>query len=225
MAEASSNDNEEQAEHKMKAVEEWLDETEKELYQVMSEEKSGSSSAIFTEEFLEFVQRKRTEYEAAGFMREVVQDAMDSTPARKPFSSAKIGTVREKNNTLLNLLLTLETQQMLRYKTIADREDAGRKERERLEAELRNKQRREKAMKDPERIVTKTEEEKRKEPKRVPSLPDYAPNNNLDIPDTSLKLSDYKPNVLADSHGWYSSWYRDYDYHQGEGEKSWRVKI
>ena len=222
MAEANIIDNQEQTKQEMEAVEKWLDKTEKELYQVMREEKSGISSTVFTEKFLSFVQRKRTDYEAAGFMKTIVQDAMDSTPAKNPFSSAKIGTIREKNNTLLNLLLTLETQQMMRKKTKAAKKEAEGKEREKLEAELREKQKRDNKRKETESRVTKPVEGKRKEPKFATPLSDCAPSNT---PTTPLKLSDYKPNVLAESHSWYTSWSRDYDYHKGEEEKSWRVKI
>ena len=89
---------------------------------------------------------------------------------------------------------------------------------------MRGKQKRDDKRRETESRVTKTVEGKRKEVKLASPLSDYAQSNIPDT-DTHLKLSEYKPNVLAESHSWYTSWSRDYDYHKGEEEKSWRVKI
>ena len=125
----------------MEALEDWIDETQKELYNTASKESSRRSSIIFNEELVDLVKKQKTDYEAKGFKKKRVQDAMESALAKKPFTGAKFGTLREKNNTLMNLLLTLETKQKEKQKI--EREEAENIERERANAELEEKQRKE----------------------------------------------------------------------------------
>merc|ERR1711872_48442 len=112
---------EERTRQEMEALELWIDETEKELYDKASKEGRRRSSVILSDEFIELVERLKIDYEDKGFMRRRVQEAMEYALARKPFTSAKFGTLREKNNTLMNFLLTLETKQ--REKKEAEREE------------------------------------------------------------------------------------------------------
>ena len=151
----------------MEALELWIDGTEKDLYENASKEGRRRSSVILSDEFTELVQKHKDDYEARGFMKRRVQEAMDIALAVKPFTSAKFGTLREKNNTLMNFLLMLEAKQ--REKKEADRREAEiietkrmDDEREVIEAALRDKQ-----QKENERFEAERREIERKNAERL----------------------------------------------------------
>ena len=205
----------------MEALEDWIDETERKLYNTASKDNSRRLSYIFTEEFVDLVQKQKAEYEVKGFMKKRVQDAMESTPARRPFTTAKFGTLREKNNTLMNLLWTLETKQKMKKE--AEREEAENAERIILEEELKEKQRKEDERLDAERRAIERMEAERKERELEASLSDVDPKTMLDIHGNPIQLSDTRRNTLAEGMGWLSTYDRNED--RDRVEKSWRVRI
>merc|ERR1711915_166032 len=103
---------------------------EQRIYVCASKEGMNKENVILSDEFIELVQNIKSEYEVNGFMKRRVQEAMDTFQAVKPFTSARFGTLREKNNTFMNLIITLGAQQKTRL-------DALREEEERKEDELR----------------------------------------------------------------------------------------
>merc|ERR1719153_593031 len=215
------NSNEERTKLEMEALEDWIDETERKLYNNASKDNSRRLSYIFTEEFVDLVQKQKADYEVKGFMKKRVQDAMDLTPAKKPFTTAKFGTLREKNNTLMNLLLTLETKQKMKKE--AEKEKAENEERIRLEADLKEKQRKEDERLEAEKRAIERMEAERLERELESSLSDFDPKIVLDVHGNPIKLSDTRRNALAEGMCWLSSYDRDED--QDRVEKSWRVRI
>ena len=230
----------------MEALEIWIDDVEKQLYDNASKEGRRRSSVILSDEFIELVQNVKDDYEAKGFMKRRVQEAMETVMAVKPFTSAKFGTLREKNNTLMNFLLTLEAKQkekkeaVRREAEMIERERIDR-EKERMEAELREAE-----LKERERLEAEKREIERKEAERlheewkkaealkdqeldllsIPDLNPLFPSQLLDIHGNPLKLSGSRRNTLAECLGWLTSWDTDSD---GESQdtktKSWRVRL
>ena len=232
---------EDRTRQEMEALEAWIDETEEELYGKASREGRRRSSVILSDEFIELVERLKKDYDNKGFMKRRVQEAMETTKARKPFTSAKFGTLREKNNTLMNFLLTLEAKQQEKKET--ERKEAEKAERERIEKE---RERREKELKEAtekenvrieaerREIERKTAEMLHEEWKKAEAMkdkelesvqvPPLLASNILDIHGNPLKLSDTRRNTLAEGLGWFSSWDRDSD-KKKEKTISWRVKL
>merc|ERR1712002_1403120 len=89
MTESTTDATDERKKQEMEALELWIDETEKELYDNACKEGRRRSSVILSDEFIELVANLKTDYEAKGFKKRRVQEAMDATPALKPFTSAK----------------------------------------------------------------------------------------------------------------------------------------
>merc|ERR1719357_1466800 len=184
------NFNEERTKLEMEALEDWIDETERKLY----------NNAI---------QKQKAEYEVKGFMKKRVQEAMEFTPAKRPFTTAKFGTLREKNNTLMNLLLTLETKQKMKKE--AEKEKAENEERIRLEADLKEKQRKEDERLEAEKRAIERMEAEKIERELESSLSDVDLKVVLDVHGNPIKLSDMRRNALAEEMCWLSSYDRDED--------------
>merc|ERR1711915_249368 len=115
--------NEERTRQEMKDLETWIDEAEKRMYVCASKEGINKENVILSDEFIELVQNIKSEYEVNGFMKRRVQEAMDTFQAVKPFTSARFGTLREKNNTFMNLIFTLEAQQKTKLDALREEEE------------------------------------------------------------------------------------------------------
>ena len=216
---------EERNKQEMGALEVWIDETEKKLYDNASKEGRRRSSVILSDEFIDLVENVKKEYEDKGFMKRRVQEAMETALAVKPFTSAKFGTLREKNNTLMNFIVTLEAKQI--EKKEADRKEAERIEREKIEKDLREEQR-----KEAERLETERRERgfREAERKHAEWLESEARKQLFDIHGNPLKLSGDRQNQMSEGlfiGSIYVGGDRDSD-GDGEGDtkdKSWRVKL
>ena len=91
----------------MEAMEEWMDETERILNDIVNKKSSRRLSDIFTKEFLDIIQSQKTEYET----KKILQNPKEPNSAKKHVTFAKIITSEVSNKTLTNHLLTIETKQ------------------------------------------------------------------------------------------------------------------
>ena len=186
----------------MEALEVWIDETEEQLYNRANVARRRRSSIILSDEFVDLVEGIKKDYEMKGFLKRRVQEEMDKTKAARPFTSAVFGTLREKNNTIMNFIKTLEAKQKEK------RED------ERLKA----------AEKEAE-LVIEPLDKKLIEPKSLTNKP------TVDLKGNPLKLSGERSN-LATEGLFIGSIYvgretrKDpEEIRMGDKSKSWRVKL
>ena len=127
------------------------------------------SSFILSQECMENIGSLLEDYDNNGFKKKRIQDGMEFTDATKPFDGARFGTLREKHNTFMNFILTLHSKQKRKRdeeqdeidrietqkreaEELAEKErrdnlalaeaqrlENERRERERIEAEIRHK--------------------------------------------------------------------------------------
>jgi len=71
----------------------------------------ASTGDLLDEELVSLVGRLKMEYKEKGFMKRRVQEGMEEWKAARPYASAVYFTLREKNNTVMNFLRTLEGRQ------------------------------------------------------------------------------------------------------------------
>ena len=127
------------------------------------------SSFILSQECMENIGSLIEDYDNNGFKKKRIQDGMEFTDASRPFDGARFGTLREKHNTFMNFILTLHSKQKQKRdeeqdeidrmetqkreaEELAEKErmdnlalaeaqrlENERRERERIEAEIRHK--------------------------------------------------------------------------------------
>ena len=127
------------------------------------------SSFILSQECMDNIGGILENYEEKGFKKKRIQDGMEFTDALRPFDGSRFGTLREKHNTFMNFILTLHSQQKRKrdeeqeeidrverskkeLEEVAEKErrdnlalaeaqrlENERRERERIEAEIRHK--------------------------------------------------------------------------------------
>merc|ERR1712126_466298 len=93
--------------------ENWIDETQAQFYTFLAENctEEEKSSFILSEKCMENVNTILKSYDDNGFKKKRIQDEMEFVDAVKPFENAKFGTLREKHNTYMNFILTLNSKQ------------------------------------------------------------------------------------------------------------------
>merc|ERR1711890_105341 len=89
-------------------LEDWLDQTEEKLYKAAVETGRRRSSLIKVSEFSNFMKGIQEEYHAQGFEEKAAQKEMDDIKCRKPLPGSKSGTLKEKNDLIMNLVNTVE---------------------------------------------------------------------------------------------------------------------
>jgi len=92
------------------ALEEWLDIAEQQLFARVTQVESTTGD-LLDSELVILVGRLKVEYKEKGFMKRRVQEGMEEWKAARPYASAVFFTLREKNNTVMNFLRTLEGRQ------------------------------------------------------------------------------------------------------------------
>jgi len=92
------------------ALEEWLDLAEQQLFAQVTQVESTTGD-LLDSELVILVGRLKVEYKEKGFMKRRVQEGMEEWKAARPYASAVFFTLREKNNTVMNFLRTLEGRQ------------------------------------------------------------------------------------------------------------------
>jgi len=92
------------------ALEEWLDTAEQQLFARVTQVESTTGD-LLDSELVILVGRLKVEYKEKGFMKRRVQEGMEEWKAARPYASAVFFTLREKNNTVMNFLRTLEGRQ------------------------------------------------------------------------------------------------------------------
>ena len=227
---------EERKKKEMEEVEEWLDQTQVELYQSLSQEGRRRSSVILSEECREKIDLIMKDYEEKGFKKRRIQENMEDTPARKPFEGSKYGTLREKHNTFMNFIFAIELKQKeKRQAELAEIEMIKNQELEaetklaeerRAEDEREEEERREAERRARERREAEARHERWREDELVlvaSSTPGY------DLTGNPLQLSEEKRNPLCSGRfigsiyvGQEESWT---DSRGGEKSHSWRVRI
>ena len=90
-----------------------MDETQAQFYNFLAENctEEEKSTFILSEKCMENVNIIIKSYDDKGFKKKRIQDGMEFVDARKPFENAKFGTLREKHNTYMNFILTLNSKQ------------------------------------------------------------------------------------------------------------------
>ena len=125
----------ERKEKEMGEVEEWIDQTQVELYKSLSQEGRRRSSVILSEDCRQKIDLIIKDYEEKGFKKRRIQEDMEDTAAKKPFEGSKYGTLREKHNTFMNFIFAIDLkQQEKRQAELAEMEIIKNKE---LEAETK----------------------------------------------------------------------------------------
>ena len=81
-------------------LEDWLDSVSERLRNLDNED-----------QLQEIIRTIKAEYVEAGFMRSDVQTEMNRTQAVRPFSRCELGTLREKHNTVINIIRSVDQQQ------------------------------------------------------------------------------------------------------------------
>jgi len=94
----------------LSACEGWLDQAEELLYARVAQVEA-STGDLLDDELVGLVARLKIEYKEKGFMKRRVQEGMEEWRAARPYASAVYFTLREKNNTVMNFLRTLEGRQ------------------------------------------------------------------------------------------------------------------
>merc|ERR1719277_1787816 len=112
-------------------LENWVDETQAQFYNFLAENctEEEKSTFILSEKCMENINNIIKSYDDKGFKKKRIQDGMEFVDASKPFENAKFGTLREKHNTYMNFILTLRELERL---------ENERRERERIEAEMKH---------------------------------------------------------------------------------------
>ena len=90
----------------LQLLEEWLDRTSENLRRLTE----GSNNGKDEGDLNKIVEEMKTEYVGLGFMKQDIQTEMNRTQAERPFSRAKLGTLREKHNTVINIMKALYKQ-------------------------------------------------------------------------------------------------------------------
>ena len=234
---------EERKEKEMVEVEDWIDQTQGELYRSMSQEGRRRSSVLLSEECRERINLIIKDYEEKGFKKRRIQEDMEDTAARKPFEGSKYGTLREKHNMFMNFIFAIELKQQERRQTeLAEMEiiktqeleaetklaeerraEAEREEEERREAERRERERREAEA----RHQRWRAEDRGEEVQEVEIL--LSSTAGFDLAGNPLQLSEDKRNVLSSGRfigsiyvGQEESWT---ERQGGENSYSWRVRL
>ena len=231
---------EERNEKEMGEVEEWLDQTQVELYKSLSQEGRRRSSLILSEECREKIDLIIQDYEEKGFKKRRIQENMEDTQARKPFEGSKYGTLREKHNTFMNFIFAIELkQQEKRQAELAEMEILKNQELEaetklaeerRAEEEREEEERREAERRERERRQAEARHERwREEEILLPSISSISSTPGYDLAGNPLQLSEDKRNPLSSGRfigsiyvGQEESWT---DSQAGEKSHSWRVRI
>ena len=228
---------EERNEKEMGEVEEWLDQTQVELYKSLSQEGRRRSSLILSEECREKIDLIIQDYEEKGFKKRRIQENMEDTQARKPFEGSKYGTLREKHNTFMNFIFAIELkQQEKRQAELAEMEILKNQELEaetklaeerRAEEEREEEERREAERRERERRQAEARHERWREEEIL--LPSISSTPGYDLAGNPLQLSEDKRNPLSSGRfigsiyvGQEESWT---DSQAGEKSHSWRVRI
>ena len=232
---------EERKTREMVEVEEWIDQSQVELYRSISQGGRRRSSVVLSEQCREKIDLILKDYEEKGFKKRRIQEDMEDTAARKPFEGSKYGTLREKHNTFMNFIFAIELKQqekrqaelaemeMIKNKELEEetklaeerRAEEEREQEERREAERRERERREAEAK--HQRWREEEEQEEVEEIHLRSTPGY------DLTGNPLQLSDDKSNALCSGRfigsiyiGQEEGWT---DRQAGEKSHSWRVRL
>ena len=226
-------------------LENWIDETQAQFYTFLAENctEEEKSTFILSEKCMENVNNIIKSYDDNGFKKKRIQDGMEFVDARKPFENAKFGTLREKHNTYMNFILTLnskqkekrliekiemekieeEKRQILQREEDERREELSRRESERMENERRERERIEAEMKHAAWRKRILEEDPNIDKIETPSL---LPRDMNGIP---MEIAEEKQNsfsdgrfigavYIKDSEDWDERFLRD-------KSSSWRVRL
>jgi hypothetical protein len=86
----------------MAALEAWLDAAEQQLYTRVSQAEGAGD--LLAGDLVTLLAGLKEDFAARGFMKRRVQEGMETWKAQRPYASAVFGTVREKNNTVMNFI-------------------------------------------------------------------------------------------------------------------------
>ena len=234
---------EERKTREMVEVEEWIDQSQVELYRSISQGGRRRSSVVLSEQCRGKIDLILKDYEEKGFKKRRIQEDMEDTAARKPFEGSKYGTLREKHNTFMNFIFAIELKQqekrqaelaemeMIKNKELEEetklaeerRAEEEREQEERREADRRERERREAEAK---HLRWRELEEGEVEVEEELLL---GPSGGYDLAGNPLQLSEDKRNALCSGRfigsiyvGQEESWT---DRGAGESSHSWRVRI
>ena len=90
-------------EQELSALEDWLDSTEEQLYDLVSTVEARGGN-LLDEQLVQFLTRLKGEYTERGFLKRRVQEGMEDWKALRPYAGAVYATLREKNNTVMNFV-------------------------------------------------------------------------------------------------------------------------
>ena len=230
----------------MEDVERWIDDKQKEFYDFIAKNcPSGRrrSSFILSEECMNQILNVLENYENNGFKKKRIQDSMEFTDALKPFDGARFGTLREKHNTFMNFILTLNSKQ--KQKRDEEKAEIDRIERDKKELEeLVEKERRDNlALAEAQRLENERRERERIEAeirhktwRSCPCVPEPKAKQlqltgALDLHGNPLQLSQEHRNTFSDGR-FIGSIYVNNDsqnwtekYLENDKSTSWRVRL
>ena len=228
----------------MEDLELWIDEKQKEFYEFLARNGSGRrrSSFILSEECMNKILSILENYEHNGFKKKRIQDGMEFTDALRPFDGARFGTLREKHNTFMNFILTLNSKQ--KQKPDEEEADIERNERHKKELEeLVEKERRDNlALAEAQKLENERRERERIEAeirhktwRSCPCEPEpknLEPTGALDLDGNPLQLSQEHRNTFSDGRFIIGSIYVNNDspnwtekYLENDKSSSWRVRL
>ena len=229
----------------MEDVELWIDEKQKEFYDFLAKKGSGRrrSSFILSQECMNNILSILENYENNGFKKKRIQDGMEFTDALRPFDGARFGTLREKHNTFMNFILTLNGKQ--KQKRDEEKAEIDRIERDKKELEeLVEKERRDNlALAEAQKLENERRERERIEAEArhktwrlCPCEPEPQDEHlqltgALDLHGNPLQLSQEHRNTFSDGR-FIGSIYLNNDsqnwtekYLENDKSTSWRVRL
>ena len=229
----------------MEDLELWIDEKQKEFYEFLARNGSGRrrSSFILSEECMNKILSILENYEHNGFKKKRIQDGMEFTDASRPFDGARFGTLREKHNTFMNFILTLNSQQ--KQKRDEEEAEIERNEKHKKELEeLVEKERRDNlALAEAQKLENERRERERIEAeirhktwRSCPCEPEpqakhFQQTGALDLDGNPLQLSQEHRNSFSDGR-FIGSIYVNNDspnwtekYLENDKSSSWRVRL
>ena len=229
----------------MEDVELWIDEKQKEFYDFLAKKGSGRrrSSFILSQECMNNILSILENYENNGFKKKRIQDGMEFTDALRPFDGARFGTLREKHNTFMNFILTLNGKQ--KQKRDEEKAEIDRIERDKKELEeLVEKERRDNlALAEAQKLENERRERERIEAEArhktwrlCPCEPEPQDEHlqltgALDLHGNPLQLSQEQRNTFSDGR-FIGSIYLNNDsqnwtekYLENDKSTSWRVRL
>jgi hypothetical protein len=89
-------------------LEDWLDQTEERLYKAAVETGRRRSSLMKVSEFSNFMKDIQDDYVAQGFSEKSAEKEMTEIKCRKPLPGSKKGTLKEKNDLIVNFITSVE---------------------------------------------------------------------------------------------------------------------